>query len=102
MSDPPPWRVARFICACHRQGGVCNNAPARRLIDRLRRIIGVSTNKEPVMAKKSGVRNFVHKYSIELNRATVEVDKKKALKLGYCKHKGGKQAPFDFLAVGFA
>ena len=54
------------------------------------------------MAKKPGVRNFVHKYSIELNRATVEVDKKKALKLGYCKHKGGKQAPFDFLAVGFA
>lgn len=49
------------------------------------------------MAKKSGVRNFVHKYSIELNRATVEVDKKKALKRGYCKHKGGKQAPFDFL-----
>ena len=49
------------------------------------------------MAKKQGVRNFVHKYSIELNRATVEVDKKKALKRGYCKHKGGKQAPFDFL-----
>ena len=49
------------------------------------------------MAKKPGVRNFVHKYSIELNRATVEVDKKKALKRGYCKHKGGKQAPFDFL-----
>ena len=51
------------------------------------------------MAKKQGVRNFVHKYSIELNRATVEVDRKKALKRGYCKHKGGKQAPFDFLAV---
>ena len=50
------------------------------------------------MAKKQGVRNFVHKYSIELNRATVEVDRKKALKRGYCKHKGGKQAPFDFLA----
>lgn len=49
------------------------------------------------MAKKQGVRNFVHKYSIELNRATVEVDRKKALKRGYCKHKGGKQAPFDFL-----
>ena len=39
------------------------------------------------MAKKQGVRNFVHKYSIELNRATVEVDKPK----------GGKQAPFDLL-----
>ncbi len=50
------------------------------------------------MAKKQGVRNFVHKHSIELNRATVEVDRKKALKRGYCKHKGGKQAPFDFLA----
>ena len=51
------------------------------------------------MAKKQGVRNFVHKYSIELNRATVEVDKKKALKRGYCKHKGGKQAPFDFVLL---
>ena len=51
------------------------------------------------MAKKQGVRNFVHKYSIEFNRSTVETDKKKAFKRGYCKHKGGKQASFDFVLL---
>lgn len=58
---------------------------------------GANMKKNATQVQQNKPRNFVAKH-MQVNRAAVQKDRKKDEKRGYCKHKGGKSAPFDICA----